>query len=404
MIASGGYTAMFTRMLALPFAWLLVAGQSAYSQTSATVPGRERTLPSAGSSTQSIDAGLGGWQGGSWLNSTTSPAQDWRLGVRVLNSETGVVIREVTPNGAGDRARLEVGDTIVAVGGYQVGMIDGRLFDVAEELRRRADTRGNVSMLVQDHRTGQLSNLRLQLDSSQASLKGEMMYRERIALPVDAIVTVQIENVTRPFAVVRGGQISFRPSTSGTIPFEVAYDPTYINPQDIYQVRAYITSGGRTIFDSSQTQRVITQGNPSQVRINLVAVPPTAGSTPALASTTSPVVSAGYPNYNAIDDQIISLYRKYLNRMPTNSELAALRFSPNITTRISSLPIELMAAQEYFDAAGNNNQLWLQKVFTEVLGRAPTQPEFDQWMKRYADLRFSRTELLRQLYSQATRR
>ena len=120
--------------------------------------------------------------------------------------------------------------------------------------------------------------------------------------------------------------------------------------------------------------------------------------------STSPVVSAGYPNYNALDDQIIALYRQYLKRMPTNAELAALHLSPNLAGRVSTLPIEMMAAQEYFDAAGNNNQLWLQKVFTEVLGRTPTQPEFDQWMKRYADLRYSRTELLRQLYAQAGRR
>ncbi len=400
---------MVTRLFAFTVAWSVIAPGLTVAQNKFDLSsGRDRTGTLGANTFGGFQSGSslgGGWQGSSWLNTAANQPQDWRLGVRVDNIDTGVLIREVSPNSAGARARLEVGDIIVNVGGFQVGMIDGRLYDLAEELRRRADTTGNVSVLVQDHRSGQLASVRMQLDASQSSLTGELSLRERITLPADAIVTVQIDNVTRPYAIVRGGQIAFRPTaTLGTIPFEIAYDPTYVNDQDTYQVRAYITSGGRTIFDSAQAPRVITQGNPSQVRINLVAVAVNAIAISSPLGTGSSVISAGYPNYNALDDQIVTLYRQYLKRLPTTTELAALHLSPNIANRIGTLPIEMMAAQEYFDAAGNNNQLWLQKVFTEVLGRTPTQPEFDQWIKRYADLRFSRTELLRQLYSQAGKR
>lgn len=338
-----------------------------------------------------------GWQGGSWLNGTGTRQQDWRLGVRVDNLETGVLIREVTPNSAGDRARLEVNDQILTVGGFQVGLIDGRLFDLGEELKRRADSAGIVSMLVQDHRSGRISNVRVQLDANSSTLTGTLVYRERMALPVDAVAVVQIENRTRPFAAVRGGQTSYRVSNTNTIPFEIAYDASYINPQDIYEVRAYVTSSGREVM-TSQPQRVLTLGNPSQVRLDLIALQTNLTSTPASA-----VVSAGYPNYNVLNDQVVAIYRQYLNRPPSNAELAALRFGPDLTSRINTLPIELMASQEYFDAAGNNNQLWLERVFGVIVGKSPTQTEFDQWMRRYADLRYSRTELLRQLYSQVTR-
>ena len=67
------------------------------------------------------------------------------------------------------------------------------------------------------------------------------------------------------------------------------------------------------------------------------------------------------------------------------------------------MPLELMAAQEYFDLAGNNNLVWLEKVFQEIVKKRPSQIELDQWMRRYADLRYSRTELLRQLNSQVRR-
>lgn len=340
----------------------------------------------------------GGWPGSSWLSTNLMQPQEWQLGVSVENRDTGALIRSVAPNSAGARARLEADDLIIAVGGYQIGMIDGRLFDIGEELRRRADTTGIVSLLVQDHNTGQIANVRVQLDASTTTLSGEVVYRERFPLPSDAIITVQIEDLTRPYVVVRGGQISLRPNGTGNIPFEIAYDANYVFQEDRYQVRAYVTSGGRTIYETAP-QPVITQGNPSKVQLNLLKVGTQVASLPG-----SSVVTAGYPNYNSLDDQIIKLYQDYLGRNPTAGELAALRFSPNIQSRLSSLPIEMMAAQEYYDASGNNNQVWLQKVFTTIVGKPPTAAEFDQWNRRLAEVRNSRTELLRQLTLVAPRR
>ncbi len=198
--------------------------------------------------------------------------------------------------------------------------------------------------------------------------------------------------------IVRSGQVSLRPNGTSVIPFEIAYDSNYVFQEDRYQVRAYVISSGRTIFESAP-QPVITQGNPTSVQLNLVKVGTQLASTPG-----SSVVTAGYPNYNAFDDQIIKMYQEYLGRNPTVGELAALRFSPNIQNRLSSLPIEMMAAQEYYDATGNNNQVWLQSVFTKIVGKPPTAAEFDQWNRRLVELRNSRTELLRQLYTVAPRR
>ena len=339
-----------------------------------------------------------GWQGGQWLNSTMSQPTDWRLGVQVKQTEVGVLITDVPPGSAGERARMERDDLIIAVGGYQVGIIDGLLYDLGDELRRRADTTGAVSMLVQDHNNGRISNLRVQLDGNTTSLSGELVYRERLPLPSDSIVTVRIVNVTRPYAAVRNGEITFRP-TANPIPFEIAYDQNYISPNDTYEVRASIVSQGREIFQSVQAQPVITRGNPTKVRLNM------ASSAAALASNPgSSVVTAGYPNYNANTDQIVKIYRDYLGRDPTNGELAALQFTPNIQNKLSRLPIELMAQQEFYDRAGNNNQAWLQQVFVRIVGKQLTQTEFDQWNARLSELGNSRTRLLEQLYTVAPRR
>lgn len=356
---------------------------------------RDRAVtPSFGGLSQS-----GGWQSGQWFNSGMTQPTDWHLGVRVNSTETGVLITDVTPGSAGERARLERDDLIIAVGGYQVGIIDGLLYDLGDELRRRADATGAVSILVQDHNNGRIANVRVQLDGNTTTLSGDLVFRERFQLPTDSVVTVRIVNVSRPYAAVRNGEASFRPTTSNTIPFEIAYDQNYISPDDLYEVRASVVSGGREIMQSAQAQPVITRGNPTKVRLNLVS-----SSIGLVSSPGSSVVTAGYPNYNAATDQITKIYRDYLGRNPTNGELAALQFAPNIQTKLSTLPIELMAQQEFYDRTGNNNQVWLQQVFTMIVGKQPTPAEYEQWNRRFAELRYSRTELLRQLYTVAPKR
>ena len=130
-----------------------------------------------------------------------------------------------------------------------------------------------------------------------------------------------------------------------------------------------------------------------------------ASSAPNLAATpSSSVVTAGYPSYNATTDQVVKIYRDYLGREPTNGELAALQFAPNIQTKLNRLPIELMAQQEFYDRAGNNNKAWLQLVFARIVGKQLSQTEYDQWNRRLAELGNSRTTLLEQLYTVAPRR
>ncbi len=343
---------------------------------------------------------LGGkWQGGSWLGGGNLSRKPWRLGVESFETETGVLVRSVAPRSAAELVRIEVDDVIVAVEGFQVGIVGGRLYELNDELNRRASTNGVVTLLVQDHISGRLASIRAQLDGNQNSLTGTLVHTGRPPLPSDAIVTVEIENVTRPHYQVRQGNYSFRPTVANNIPFEIAYDPSFIDPQDLYRVRAFVASGGRTILNTPSPQNVLTRGNPSQARLTLAPL----DSSLVSSNPTQGVITAGYPNYNALNERITQMYQQYLGRRPTTLELAALRATPNIESRLDLMPLEIMAAQEYFDLAGNNDAVWLQKVFQEIVKKRPSQSELDQWMRRYADLRFSRTELLRQLNSQVRR-
>jgi uncharacterized lipoprotein YbaY len=342
----------------------------------------------------------GGWgSGGDWLTSSGT-ASDWKLGVLGNNTDTGVTVVQVAPGSAASRVAINPGDVIVCVDGDQVGRVGNRVFELSEEVHQHADAQGRVRMLVQDGRSLRMRVVEVQLDSQRGGLTGTLTIAGGM-VPVNSIVTVELQNVTRPHFVVRNGQRSFRLPTfsAGEIPFALDYDPQYIAASDSYRIRAYITVNGMTTFDTLQPPMVLTRGYPNTARLMLSPVSYSAASAGASFSgqPNTGIVAAGYVNYEELGARINDAYTRYLGRRPTTVELAAWQQISDPQSRLETLPLELMASQEYFDRAGNNNPVWLREVFREVIGRAPSDLEVDQWMRRFAELRYSRMELLRQL-------
>ncbi len=308
--------------------------------------------------------------------------------------DTGVYIREVKPGSAAARASLEVSDVIIAVAGQQVGIVDGRYVDFSAEIRRRADSYGNVALLVQDGRTGKLTSIRVQLDGSQTSVRGFIVRRDRSALPADAMVTVSLTNASRPFYTVRNGQVTFLATAQNNIPFEINYDPAYIDSKDQYELRVQIVSANREIYRSSQPVRIFGGAPTDGLQIEVV---PT--QTTAAYPSNWPVITAGYGSTvtDTLAAQYTQIYRRYLGRDPYPMEMAAFMVSPNPQTEVELLPLSLMAGQQYYDAVGNNNTMWITSVFQQIIGRPPSIQERDQWLRYFNDLRGSRMEVLRQL-------
>lgn len=89
-------------------------------------------------------------------------------------------------------------------------------------------------------------------DVSQATelvVKGEVVYRERIALPPDALVTVQLANVSladAPATVVAERKIV--PAGQVPIPFELKFDSSAIQKNNSYALQARITVGDKLMF------------------------------------------------------------------------------------------------------------------------------------------------------------
>ena len=103
------------------------------------------------------------------------------------------------------------------------------------------------------------------------SLSGTATYRERMALPPDAVFEATLEDVSRADSVSRviGGTRIERP---GNPPFHftISYDPAQILPAHTYAVRARVTEGGRLLFTTDQQYQVLTQGHGSDIAMMML--------------------------------------------------------------------------------------------------------------------------------------
>jgi uncharacterized lipoprotein YbaY len=103
-------------------------------------------------------------------------------------------------------------------------------------------------------------------------LKGTVAYRERVALPADAVVDVWITDITPGIIVPQVITAETSIKSGGRqvpLPFELTFDPGRIVATHRYGVRAVIKSGGKVLFQSGSATPVITQGNPTQVQLIL---------------------------------------------------------------------------------------------------------------------------------------
>jgi putative lipoprotein len=85
--------------------------------------------------------------------------------------------------------------------------------------------------------------------AAEKTLKGEVMYRERIALPPNAVLSVQLADVSladAPAAIV--GERKVAPAGQVPIKFEISFDPTVIRPNMTYALQARITADDKLLF------------------------------------------------------------------------------------------------------------------------------------------------------------
>lgn len=105
-----------------------------------------------------------------------------------------------------------------------------------------------------------------------ANLSGTVTYQEPITLSPDAMLTVELADVSRQdtHAKVLAEQIISNPGRP-PIPFKLSYDPDAIVPNHSYAVQARIEWEGRLVFINDTRHCVITRGCPTS--LDVVVVP-----------------------------------------------------------------------------------------------------------------------------------
>jgi putative lipoprotein len=101
---------------------------------------------------------------------------------------------------------------------------------------------------------------------------GRLFYRERIAMPPGAVLTVSLLDVSRAGAAADLiARLDVPEPGNVPIDFEIPYDRTLIDARHTYSVRATIEVEGRLAWTSDSAHHVITGGAPSEVEIMLVS-------------------------------------------------------------------------------------------------------------------------------------
>ncbi|HMQ03282.1 MAG TPA: YbaY family lipoprotein [Pyrinomonadaceae bacterium] len=112
------------------------------------------------------------------------------------------------------------------------------------------------------------------VETQDSVVSGTVTYRQRMALPRTAVLTVKIVDVSRQ-DVSSPVIAEQRIETAGKqVPFsfDIAYDRSRIQERNRYAVQAEIRDGSRLLFITDTSYPVITQNNPRNVEITVVPV------------------------------------------------------------------------------------------------------------------------------------
>jgi putative lipoprotein len=102
-----------------------------------------------------------------------------------------------------------------------------------------------------------------------ARVTGRVTYRVRMILPMDALVRVDLVDISRQGApaLTIGLQEIETGGRQIPIPFDIGYRQADIDSMHTYAVQARILQGGHLLFTSTATYKVITNGVVSDIEV-----------------------------------------------------------------------------------------------------------------------------------------
>lgn len=322
---------------------------------------------------------LGSTQSG-YVPSWNSQPNAWRMGVAIQNSETGVILTDIDRGSPADRAGLVRGDAIVTVEGYQVGYVKGNLFDLGDELQRRADPQGRVQLISFDQRSRALRSIPVQMtQQSSGGVRGQILCSERITLSPQAALTIRLRDVTYAnWQNVTVGQQVIPNPPQPPIPFSIQVDPASLYPDHRYAIDSWLEDRGQIVLQSAPTP-----------------VDPRITSTPLTVTLVRTATAPGGGYAVAQLDQINQWYRQYLGRSATSQELATWQTYLQAGRSMQDVLGYILSSSAYFDRLGNQRDRYLSEVFSALNGRSPTSYDLQQYVARYTQYGGDRSLFIR---------
>lgn len=129
----------------------------------------------------------------------------------------------------------------------------------------------------------------LAAQGGEARLEGRALYRERLALPANAVFEASLEDVSRAGAPAELlGRSTLDPAGQPPFRFSIGYDPQRLDPARNYAVRARITVNGQLWFTTDTIRPVLTRDHGDTVELLLKRV---ARSQPATAPAQASLVN-----------------------------------------------------------------------------------------------------------------
>ena len=353
------------------------------------------------------------------LLAPTTPAQDYRdreaspfadqmdsrryrppggaqMGVRVRNLDTGVELTQVFPGSPAERAGLQTGDRIVTVGGYQVGYVDDKLYDLSDEVARRVNQNGIVRAVALQQRTGRLGIYDIPVGSAAqlpgvppvpvwgvATLSGVISHEPALRVPFGTTLEVRLIqegiNGAPDITITEARQDNF-PGFPAS--YNLSYNKTQITPGVRYYAEARLIQATRIIAMTNQRVYVFNPLIPNRLDLTVTSSAPN----PAAQDATA-VIS--------------NWYRQYLGREADPAGLNAHLLSLQAGRPLRDVQTTLLASNEFYDRCRNNPTVFVSQLYFLVLNRQPTQQDLNFWTERLRKVRNNRAQLVREFLIQA---
>jgi putative lipoprotein len=312
--------------------------------------------------------GLGGVGQSRYLPPGQRPPTNFRLGIYSRNTDTGVLVTSVNAGSAAQQSGIEAQDIIIAVNGYQVGIINGRTYDIADELARRVDAQGRVMLLVRNHRDGRLVNIPVQFYGNApgmaTSVYATANTANRPSVQPGMMLMARVIDTTFPqWQNVSLGETQVPLDGRWPVNFQIDLDPSQIRPDHRYALDVKVVQRGYTVLQMNSPATVnFANGNP---RMAVTLVPPQG---PAPAGI-PPGIS------NRPIDQIGMWYEQLAGRPMNDRESQVWQRELAKGKSLDEIYATVLASSEYYDRFRGNMDLYINEIYRTLFGRSATPSE-----------------------------